>query len=197
VNTHLYIEGGESKEDQIRCREGFRKLIEKAGFLGKMPRLSACGGRGGAFDDFKTALLKSRTGYFVAMLIDSEDPLKNVEKTWEHLKIRDGWEKPSKARDEQVLFMTTCMETWIVADRGALKNHYGHRLQESALPPLDDLENRDRHQVQDKLGHATRLCSNAYAKGKRSFEVIGVLDPSELNFLPSFARVIRIFKEKL
>jgi len=121
VNTHLYIEGGESKEDQIRCREGFRKLIEKAGFLGKMPRLSACGGRGGAFDDFKTALLKSRTGYFVAMLIDSEDPLKNVEKTWEHLKIRDGWEKPSKARDEQVLFMTTCMETWIVADRGALR----------------------------------------------------------------------------
>lgn len=197
MNTHLYIEGGESKEDQIRCREGFRKLIEKAGFLGKMPRLSACGGRGGAFDDFKTALLKSRTGYFVAMLIDSEDPLKNVEKTWEHLKIRDGWEKPSKARDEQVLFMTTCMETWIVADRGALKNHYGHRLQESALPPLDDLENRDRHQVQDKLGHATRLCSNAYAKGKRSFEVLGVLDPSKLEFLPSFSHVIRILNEKL
>ena len=34
VNAHIYIEGGESKEDQIRCREGFRKLLEKAGFVG-------------------------------------------------------------------------------------------------------------------------------------------------------------------
>lgn len=31
VSSHLYIEGGDSKEDQIRCREGFRKLIGKLG----------------------------------------------------------------------------------------------------------------------------------------------------------------------
>lgn len=197
MSAHLYIEGGESKEAQIRCREGFRKIIEKAGFLGKMPRLSACGGRGAAFDDFKTAYATCGAGDYVAMLVDSEDPPGDVEKTWDHLKIRDGWERPAGAADEQVLFMTTCMETWIVADRAVLREHYGHKLQENALPPLNDLENRNRHQVHEKLAHATRLCSNAYAKGIRSFEVLGKLNPSVLNFLPSFARMVRILTDKL
>ncbi|MEI6260362.1 MAG: hypothetical protein WCR46_10700 [Deltaproteobacteria bacterium] len=95
MNTHLYIEGSktgaDSKEEQIRCREGFRKLIEKAGFAG----------------------------------------------------------------------------------------------------------NRNRHEVQDKLEHATRDCRNAYAKGKRSFKVLGVLNPTVLSSLPSFARTVRILKKRL
>lgn len=70
----------------------------------------------------------------VFMLIDSEDPMANIEATWPHLKVRDGWEKPENAGDEQVLMMTTCMETWIVADRAALKSHFGQNLQESGLP---------------------------------------------------------------
>ena len=89
------------------------------------------------------------------------------------------------------------METWIVADRATLKSHYVKNFQESALPPLDNLENRHRHDVQDKLSHATRDCSNAYAKGKRSFEVLAILDFEPLMKLPSFARMVRILKEKL
>ena len=197
MRAHLYIEGGESKEDQIRCRESSRKLLEKAGFLGKLPRLSACGGRESAFADFKIAYGKCRIGDYVAMLIDSEDPVIDLEKNWDHLKHRDKWDKPAGAMEEQVLFMTTCMETWIVADRAALQEHYGHKLQENALPPLNDLENRSRHDVQDGLVHATRQCSNAYAKEKRSFEVLRMLDPSALNSLPSFARTIRVLKQKL
>lgn len=128
MSAHLYIEGADSKEDQIRCREGFRRLLEKAGFSGRMPRLSACGGRNSAFDDFTTALASAKAGHFVAMLIDSEDPLVDTETTWAHLSARDGWERPEGAADEQVLFMTTCMETWIVADRVSLRIHYGHKL---------------------------------------------------------------------
>ncbi|MDZ4820554.1 MAG: DUF4276 family protein, partial [Planctomycetota bacterium] len=180
MSSHLYIEGGESKEDQIRCREGFRKLLEKAGFSGRMPRLSACGGRGAAFDDFKTAHARRRDADYVAMLVDSEDPLANLETTWDHLKVRDQWDRPNGASDEQVLFMTTCMETWIVSDRSALQGHYGHKLQANALPPLNNLESRNRHEVHDSLTHASRNCSNAYAKGKRSFEVVGKLDPAVL-----------------
>jgi hypothetical protein len=199
VSAHLYIEGGESKEDQIRCREGFCKLIGKLGFAAgkKMPRLSACGGRNSAFDDFKTAHGSSKQGDYIAMLIDSEDPVADGEKTWEHLKIRDDWDKPAGADDEQVLLMTTCMETWIVADRAALKEHYRHKLQENALPPLIDLEQRNRKEVHDKLTQATRDCSNAYAKGKRSFEVLGVLNPAALKSLPAFARMARVLKSKL
>ncbi|HRF12942.1 MAG: DUF4276 family protein [Candidatus Accumulibacter phosphatis] len=198
MSAHLYVEGGESKEDQIRCREGFRKLFEKAGFSGRMPRLSACGGRGSVFDDFKTAYALRKVGDYIAMLVDSEEPVEDLERTWEHLNRRDQWDKPVGASDEQVLFMTTCMETWIVTDRRALQEHYGHSLQENALPPLTNLENRNRHEVHDKLVHASRNCANAYRKGKRSFELLAKLDPAVLKkHLPSFVRVDRILKAKL
>ncbi len=71
-------------------------------------------------------------------------------------------------------------------------------LQESALPPLHALESRNRHDVQDKLIHATRECSNAYAKGRRSFEIPGRLSPAVLEqHLPSFARIRRILNANL
>lgn len=199
MSAHLYIEGaGDSPEDQKRCREGFRKLLEKAGFKGRMPRLVACGGRGSAFDDFKTAHARATPGHFVALLVDSEDPLVDIERTWVHLKTRDDWDKPAGAKDEQALFMTTCMETWIVADRDKLKQYYGHMLQENALPPTTNLELRNRDYVHDKLAHATRDCSNAYRKGKRSFIVLGEIRPTELErLLPSFARLKRILNDKL
>jgi hypothetical protein len=198
VKTHLYIEGGESKEDQARCRQGFRLLLERAGLRGRMPRLSACGSRNSAFDDFKTAHSQRGQGDYNALLVDSEDSVEDLEKTWDHLKTRDNWAKPDGACDEQVLLMTTCMETWIIADRPTLGEHYGHRLQENALPPLHALEQRNRHDVQDKLEHATAGCQNAYAKGKRSFEVVAKLRPGELTkHLPSFVRVVRILNDKL
>lgn len=197
VRAHLYIEGGESKEDQIRCREGFRKFLEKSGFKGRMPRLSACGGRGAAFDDLKIACADKKAEDFIALLVDSEDPVVDIEKTWVHLNGRDNREKPVNAQDDQALLMTTCVETWIAADRPALRKHCGHRLKENALLPLANFENRNRHDPQESLIKATRDCSNAYAKGKRSFVVFATLNPSELNSLPGFARIIRILKGKL
>ncbi len=94
--------------------------------------------------------------------------------------------------------MTTCMETWIVADRATLSDHYESKLQDSALPALDNLESRSRQEVQQKLAHATRNCQNAYAKGKRSFAVLGKLSPSALKeHLPSFRRAVRILENEL
>ena len=55
VSVRIYIEGGgDSKDLQSRCREGFRKLIEKTGFEGRMPSTVACGGRNNAYDMFKS-----------------------------------------------------------------------------------------------------------------------------------------------
>jgi len=204
VSAHIYIEGAakkaaHSKDLQIRCREAFSKLLRKMGFEGRLPRTSACGGRGEVFKDFKNALKSGKSDY-VAMLVDSEEPVADIEKTWEHLRKRPGdeWKKPAGATDEQVLFMTTCMETLIVADRTALGEHYGASLQETALPPLTDLEYRRRHDIQDALFHATRDCDNAYEKGDRSFVILGKLDPDVLcRRLPSFTRIKRILSEKL
>ncbi|MBI2194737.1 MAG: hypothetical protein HYU36_22380 [Planctomycetes bacterium] len=89
------------------------------------------------------------------------------------------------------------METWTVADRATLKGYYGSELQESALPSLVDLDQRRQEDVQDDLGHATRDCSNACAKGTRSFEILGRLKPAALQCLPSFARVGRVLAAKL
>jgi hypothetical protein len=202
VSAHIYVEGGgtgeQSKDVDIRCREGFRKLLENCGFQGRMPRLVASGGRDTAFDLFKTAMTVSSSSGFAALWIDSEEPLADLESAWKHLNERDGWAQPAGATDDQVLFMTTCMETWLVADRAALKTHFKDELQDSALPPLNDLESRHRHDVQDNLTHATRKCSNAYEKGKRSFEILGKLNPAVLEqHLPSFVRVKRILKKHL
>jgi hypothetical protein len=199
VNAKIYIEGGgDSKELHARCREGFRRLFERCGFSGRMPRLVACGGRSATFDDFKIAQQSSGKSDYIAMLIDSEDVMSDIDKTWEHLKRRDNWDRPHDAGDDQVLLMVTCMETWIIADRGSLQGHYGANLQKNALPPTADLQSKDRHFIQDALVHATRNCKNAYRKGKRSFEVVGKLNPAELRrHLSSFARCERILNEKL
>ncbi len=94
--------------------------------------------------------------------------------------------------------MTTCMETWIVADREAWLSHYGSDLNEVQLPPLVSLEGRERHSVQDALERATSTCSNKYKKGKRSFQVLAVLTRAALEqHLPSFNRNMRILEASL
>ncbi len=198
MSAKLYLEGGgDSKDSHSRCREGFRKLIEGSGFIGRLPRLVACGVRNSTFDDFKTGHATKPESDYVAMLIDSEEPMDDIEAAWQHLIRHDGWDKPAGASDEQVLFMTTCMETWIVADRKTLAEHFGSNLQKSALPALNNLERRPRQEVQKKLAHATRKCANVYTKGKRSFEVLGKLSPTELSKLPSFRRMVRILEKNL
>lgn len=196
MSAQIYIEGAHSKTDQILCRKAFSTLLKDAG-LKKMPRLTASGPRNAAFDAFKTAHASRKSGDFIAMLVDSEDPVADPEQPWSHLKKRDNWDRPTGAEDDQALLMTTCMETWIAADRDALKRHYGHKLQENALPALQALETRHRHDVHANLEHATRNCSNAYRKGKRSFEVLETLSANALTELPSFARLIRVLKNRL
>ena len=204
MSAYIYIEGGAtgagSRDLNLRCQQAFHKLLVRMGFKGRLPRLWACGGRNSVFNDFVNHH-SSNTEDYVAMWIDSEEPMANPDEAWEHLctvTTVPQWEKPQGAENDQVLFMTICKETWIVANREVLREHYGHKLQDTALPPLVRLEGRGRHDVQDKLDHATRHCSNSYKKGKRSFEILGKLTPATLeNHLPSFGRVRRILTEKL
>lgn len=195
----LYVEGGgDSKELHARCREGFSKLIEKAGFQGRMPRIVACGGREATYDAFKTALT-THTDYPL-LLVDSEDPVQDADTTpdsstaWGHLTARDGWKRPDAARNDQAQLMVTCMETWLMADRPALQTTFGAELQMSALFPEKDLEQRSRQDIQARLERATRNCGKhkAYQKGRRSFQALALLNPATLKkYLPHFERFIR------
>ena len=200
MSSMVLLEGGdvESSESLGRCREGFRRLLEKCGFSGRMPRLKACGSRQSAYENFVAIYASQSSLDYIALLIDSEDPVANIDETWRHLNQRDGWQTPPGAQDDQVLLMVTCMETWIVADSQTLNQHFGNPLQTSALPPLDNLEGRSRQDVQDRLERATRDCPSPYTKGPKSFEILGKLNPDVLEQrLPSFRRARRILSDKL
>jgi hypothetical protein len=94
VNGKIYIEGGgsDSKEMHTRCRQGFRRLLEKCGFEKRMPHLVACGGRDETYRNFEIAHRSNKTTNYVGMLVDSEDPVADHEQTWAHLKARDNWD---------------------------------------------------------------------------------------------------------
>src|SRR5437588_2801920 len=101
VSSVIYLEGGgDAKDLRARCREGFRKLLERCSYAGRLPRLVACGGREAAFDAFRTALASARNGDFVGLWIDSEDPIADIDATWDHLQGRDHWDKPNGATDD-------------------------------------------------------------------------------------------------
>ncbi|MBU0510178.1 MAG: DUF4276 family protein [Chloroflexi bacterium] len=201
MTVNIYVEGGgDSKELHIRCRQGFRKLLEKAGFIGRMPGIVACGGRGTAFDRFETAVEVSNTTDYPILLVDSEEPVSKGVNSWEHLNSRDGWKRPDRADDDQAQLMVTCMETWIIADRAALSDFFGDCLQTSALLPETGLEQYDRHRVQDTLENATRPCGSrrAYRKGRRSFQVLERLNPDTLRqYLPHFKHLIETLEKHL
>lgn len=195
--TRIYIEGGgDSRELHARCREAFSKLLERAGFSGRMPRLVACGGRGAAFDDFRNAH-QSGAYEYVAMLVDSEEPVNDVDSPWAHLFTHGGWQRPPGATDDQALLMITCMETWISCDRPALRTRFGSRLRETRLPPLQNLEGRPRAAVLAALVAATRDCPGPFSKGALSFEVLRLLSPTTLMALAGFARVRRVLNDRL
>jgi len=202
VSARVYLEGGgNSKEGKVRCREGFRKLFEKCGFTGRMPALVACGSRNDAYDDFKTAHSKAAVGDFTCLLVDSEEPVSDIDKPWDHVRQRtgDNWSRPAGSDDEQLLFMTTSMETWLATDREALKSHFGPKLSESALPPVRDIEQRDRHAILNALRRASRdWPAGPYAKVPKSFELLGKLNTEVLEqHLPSFRRARSILNDKL
>ncbi len=198
VKVTIYVEGGgDSKELHARCREGFRKLIEKMN-VARNPAIVACGSRDQTFKKFKIAV-STASGEYPLLLVDSEDAIKTTDENpdsaeaWNHLKTRDNWDKPSGVVNDQAQLMATCMETWIMADQPALNAFFGQHLQINALLPVQNLEARARDEVQDKLVWATRDCGKdrSYAKGKRSFKVLAHLNTETLRkHLPHFRRFV-------
>ena len=193
MSIKLYVEGGgdsnSSKSLSPACREGFRTFIEKAGLGGMMPKIVACGGREKAYDKFKIAHLnKDETSL---LLVDAEE---SVQETgpWQHLKVREDWDPPIGATEDQCHLMVEVMESWFLADRDALKEFYGQRYRENALPQNPQIEQIAKQDVLDGLRDASlNTQKGRYNKGAHSFEILAKLDPGKvMNVSPHAKRLI-------
>ena len=76
MSAYIYIEGGakgaDSKWLNIRCQEGFHKLLDRMGFKGRKPRLVACGSRSAVYDRFVIEHLQNVAGYSFAFNLSRE-----------------------------------------------------------------------------------------------------------------------------
>lgn len=182
MSVKIYVEGGGNGNALRRkCREGFSEFFRKTGLQGRMPKIMACGPRNAAYDDFCTALKQTATNDFIILLVDSEAEITPDDSAWEHLKKRDEWTKPRRAKNDNVHLMVQCMEAWFIADRDALREYFGQYFKPNALPVRNDIENitkSDLEQALEKATTATR--KGAYHKSKHSFDILARLNPDKV-----------------
>jgi len=177
----LFVEGGGDHNAALkaRCRRGFSKLLERAGFKDRMPRIVACGGRKPAYDQFCTALNGLRPGNAILLLVDAETGVAGAS-PWVHVKQREGdeWLKPAGAEDRHLHLMVQTMESWFLADRAALKAFFGKDFRENALPAATaKVENTSKSDLNDCLERATRNTQKGkYGKGAHSFDLLAMID---------------------
>ena len=72
------------------------------------------------------------------------------------------------------------METWLLADRQALRRYFGPQFAESMLPHWPELESVPKDTVVEALTKASSRCRKRYAKGKVSFELLAQVDPDRV-----------------
>ncbi len=181
VTAKLYIEGGGDSKDLVpRFREAWSEFFKSAGLGGHMPKIVRGGGRDRTFGRFTIAIANPRPKTVPLLLVDSEDPIKTGPSVWQHLKARDGWNKPSGASENDAFLMVQAMETWFLADRDTLRNYFGAQFAENALRQWPELEAVPKQTVFDALDRATARCQKGYAKGKVSFELLARVDPARV-----------------
>jgi hypothetical protein len=193
VSARIYIEGGgEGHLLDTLFRQGWSAFFRAAGLEGRMPRVTRGKGRSRTFDLFLTAVSHPRPGELPFLLVDSEDAVQSGHSAWQHLKVRDNWDKPNSASDDQAFLMVQLMETWFIADRKMLRRYFGPSLRETHLPAWPTLEAVLKGEVLDALDKSTAGCSKRYTKGKVSFELLAELDPTEVaKACPHAERLLR------
>ena len=180
VNVKIYIEGGgEGELLDTYFRQGWSQFFKKAaGMAGKMPRIVRGKGRQRTFDLFVTAIKNRKPNELPLMLVDSEDPVQQGHTVWEHLKIRDNWDRPDGASDDQAFLMVQVIESWFLADWEMLVSYFGPNFRQNAFREWPSLESLSKADVYDflEMATATRV-KKQYKKGKISFEMLAKLDP--------------------
>ncbi len=192
VTAKIYAEGGgEGQYLDTLFREAWTQFFKSAGLSGRMPRIVRGKGRLRTFDLFATAVRNPRNGELPLLLVDSEGPVATTASVWQHLKARDGWDRPDGSSDDQAFLMVQIMESWFLADRASLRRYFGTALRDEHLRSRPTLEDVPKADVLSALTRATAGCKKPYAKGRVSFELLGQLDPTSVeNAFPHAKRLL-------
>ncbi len=190
VKVTVLVEGaGQNNALKTLARENLLGLIRKLQ-LSEYPSIEFHGTRRAAFDRLKNELRRSSEDRFFILLVDSEEPFypspdpNEIHHRWAHVRNRSGdnWIRPNTATDENLHFMATAMETWIVADKEAIRSRFPRDFRENAIRNVPDWEQRPKDEVMGLLRSATaeRSRKGCYQKGKISFELLGLVNPQTL-----------------
>lgn len=170
----IYVEGGgDDKTGKLAIREGFSRF-----FGHRQVRVIPCGSRDQARDAFRFAL-KSHPEALNLLLVDSEERVSTTP--WEHLLVRDRWERPSGASDEHCHLMVQTVESWLVADPDTLAAFYGQGFRRKSLPAHTDIEAVSKADVMKALDHATAPTQKGkYKKIAHCSALLARIDPERV-----------------
>lgn len=173
VRVSLIIEGGgEGRRQSNTFRAAWRNFFQSAGLTINRLNIVRGGSRNQTFDRFLSALRNAGADELPILLVDSEGPVRSGRSVWEHLQVNDRWARPQGIGDEQAFLMVQVMETWLLADRNAMRNYFGASFRENRLPSQRNLEEVPKETVLQSLARATADCNQQYAKGAVSFEIL-------------------------
>ena len=201
----LYVGGdGEPKEDlqgypkylPIECRRSFTKFIERAGIPSRTLTVTACGGRGSARNDFRTAIAQ---GENAMLLVDSEEPVSSEHergentsnrRPWDHLEQSDSRHKPNGSNDTDCHLMVQVMESWFLADPDKRKEFFGTGFNSDSLPAeTDSIESIRKGKVFAVLKEGFQNTQEGtYKKGAHSFELLSCICPDKVMKRSPWAR---------
>ena len=138
MSAVLYIEGGGDRNQNLErlFRRAWTKFFEAASVEGRLPKIVRGGSRSRTFNLFRKAVASPHPGRVPFLLVDSEESVQEGHSPWQHLKARDNWIPPGGESDDQAFLMVQVMETWFLADREALRRHFGPRLREKCDPGM-------------------------------------------------------------
>jgi len=189
VKIHIYVEGGGDQNLTLtKCRRGFSQFLKKVLPSHCQPKIIACGSRMQAYNRFCTALVQY-PDVFCILLVDSEAAVGDDRNAWTHLKMRDNWDCPDSAIEENAHLMVQCMESWFLADRKTLAKFYGQGFNSNALPKQANIEKIPKTDVNQGLDAATRYTKTKgkYHKTRHGFDLLAQIDPRKVRDVSEFA----------
>ena len=97
---------------------------------------------------------------------------------------------------DRAFFMVQKMEAWFIADRNALRNHFGAGFRESVLPRNRNVEEVSIQDIDNALRNATRNCAKQrYLKGRDDVGLLNRLNPAAVyQACPNFACLINFLR---